>query len=80
MRAMDPLFGMALLFAPVQEQTWMMTLPAFSQTLVFGTFMRGEVPELGQALVSMSATALFALLLVALAAWLYEREQLIFGG
>ena len=72
--------GMGLVFAPVQVQEWMMTIPTFSQTLLFGQFLRGEPVSSLNIVISTTVTTALALILVAIAARLYEREKLIFGG
>ena len=71
--------GMILVFAPVQAKEWMMTIPTFSQTLLLSRFFQGEAVAVSDALVSMSTSVVAALVLLALAAWLYEQEKLIFG-
>ena len=72
--------GMVLVFAPVQAKAWMMTVPAFSQTLLLGAFVRGEGVALVDAALSMASSSVAALALIVLAARLYEREKLIFGA
>ena len=72
--------GMVLVFAPVQAKAWMMTVPAFSQTLLLGAFVRGEGVTLVDAALSMASSSVAALALIVLAARLYEREKLIFGA
>ncbi len=72
--------GMALVFAPVHTQEWMMTIPIFSQTLLMGQFVRGEDVLALNLLASISFTSLLALGLVYISSRLYERENLIFGG
>ncbi|MEE8393651.1 MAG: ABC transporter permease subunit [Rhodospirillales bacterium] len=72
--------GLVLVFSPVEAEGWMMTIPTFSQTLLFGQFVRGEAVSMLNVAISTSATTLVALVLVAIAAGLYEREKLIFGG
>ena len=71
---------MGLVFAPVQVQEWMMTIPTFSQTLLFGQFLRGEPVSALNIVISATVTTALALILVAVAARLYDREKLIFGG
>ncbi len=71
--------GMVLVFAPVQAKEWMMTIPTFSQTLLLSDFVQGEAVAVSDALVSMSTSVLAALVLLVIAARLYEREKLIFG-
>jgi sodium transport system permease protein len=72
--------GMLLVVAPVQVHDWMMTVPTFGQTILFGQMIRGEAVSLTDIAVSTSATVVVAVLLIAAAARLYEREKLIFGG
>ena len=71
--------GMILVFAPVQAHDWMMAVPIFSQTLLLGQILRDESVAAVNVLVSMGFTTAAALVLLALAARLYEREKLIFG-
>ena len=71
--------GMALVFFPVEADAWMMTLPTFGQTLLFGQLMRGEAVASVNVLVCTVTTTLVALALMAVAGRLYEREALIFG-
>lgn len=72
--------GMAMVFAPVQLQDWMMTIPIFSQTLLMGQFVRGEEVAFAHMIISISFTAIVVVLLLGICARLYEREKLIFGG
>ncbi len=72
--------GMVMVFAPVQAQGWMMTIPIFSQTLLLGQFVRGEPIAIVNVLLSMSVSGLIAVGLLLIAARLYEREKLIFGS
>jgi len=72
--------GMVLVFAPVQAKAWMMTIPAFSQTLLLGAFVRNETLSMADVTLSMVSSLVVALALIAVAARLYEREKLIFGG
>lgn len=71
--------GMVMVFAPVQVQEWMMMIPAFSQTLLLGQFVRGDAVAMPDAMLSMVSSMVAALALVFFAARLYERENLIFG-
>jgi sodium transport system permease protein len=72
--------GLALVFLPLVPQGWMMAVPTFGQTLLFGQLVRGEPIAFGHALIASGVTLVLALVLLALAAKLYEREELIFGG
>ncbi len=55
-------------------------LARFSQTLLLGQIMRDEAVSSVAVLVSMGFTTAAAFVLMALAARLYDREKLIFGG
>jgi sodium transport system permease protein len=72
--------GMVMVFAPVQAKAWMMTIPAFSQTLLLGQFVHGEALAATDVLMSMASSTAAAAMLIVLAARLYESEKLIFGG
>lgn len=72
--------GMVMVFAPVQTQDWMMTIPAFSQTLLLGQIVRQEEIMLSHVSLSVGGTMLISLALLMIAARLYRRETLIFGG
>ena len=72
--------GLLLVVAPVRVHDWMMAVPTFGQTLLFGQMVRGEAVSMADVAVSTSATVVVAGLLIAAAARLYEREKLIFGG
>ena len=72
--------GMVMVFAPVQVQGWMMTIPIFSQTLLLGQFVRGEPIAPVNVVLSMSVSGAIAVGLLLVAARLYEREKLIFGS
>ncbi len=72
--------GLALVFVPLHPQPWMMTIPAFAQTLLFGQCLRGDAPSLLNLMVAFAVAAALAAALCAFAARLYEREELIFGN
>jgi len=71
--------GMVLVFSPVEAQGWMIALPSFGQTLLFGQLVRGEAIDVGNFLLAGAVTIALALVLLAFAARLYEREALIFS-
>jgi len=68
-----------LVFSPVEAQSWMMSLPAFGQTLLFGQLLRGEAVDLVNVILSGVMTLLATALLLWFASRLYERETLVFG-
>lgn len=72
--------GMALVFFALETEAWMMAVPTFGQTLLFGQLVRGEGIDMANAGLCVLTTTLAALALLAIAGRLYEREELIFGG
>lgn len=65
---------------PVRPETWMMSIPLFSQNMLIGEIVRGEaVPFLWHAL-SFGSTLIIGLVLAVMAATLYNRPRLIFSG
>lgn len=72
--------GMILVFVPVKAAAWMMAIPTFGQILLIGKLMREEPVALTQVAVSVGCTAAITALLLYIAARLYERDQLLFGG
>ncbi len=72
--------GMIMVFIPVKAKIWMMGVPTFSQVLLIGKLMRDEGIRPVETLVSISSTAAVAALLFVLAARLYDRDKLVFGG
>jgi sodium transport system permease protein len=65
---------------PVKPETWMMSIPMFSQNLLIGEFVRGEVvPNLWLAM-SLGGTLAIGLVLAAFAATLFNRPRVVFSG
>jgi sodium transport system permease protein len=64
---------------PIKAETWMMSIPLFSQNLLIGEILRDEAVPLAWYGLSVSSTLLIGLLLAALAANLYNRPKLIFS-
>jgi len=65
---------------PIRPDTWMMSIPLFSQNLLIGEIVRDEtVSPLWYAL-SFGSTLLIGLALAAVAANLYNKPRLVFGG
>jgi sodium transport system permease protein len=65
---------------PVKPETWMMAIPMFSQNLLIGEFVRGEVvPGLWLAM-SLGGTLAIGLVLAAFAATLFNRPRVVFSG
>lgn len=65
---------------PLTPETWMMSIPMFSQNLLIGEIVRGEaVPFLWLAL-SAAGTLLLGLMFAAVAANLFNRPRLVFSS
>lgn len=71
--------GMVLVFSTVQAQNWMMALPTFGQTLIFGRVVQGEGMALSDLLISASVTLVATACLLVIAARHCENESLIFA-
>jgi sodium transport system permease protein len=78
---MIPMIPSILFMAnPVKPETWMMAIPMFSQNLLIGEFVRGEVvPNLWLAM-SLGGTLAIGLVLAAFAATLFNRPRVVFSG
>ena len=78
---MIPMIPSILFMAnPVKPETWMMSIPMFSQNLLIGEFVRGEVvPNLWLAM-SLGGTLAIGLVLAAFAATLFNRPGVVFSG
>lgn len=72
--------GLGLAFLPVKPQLWMMLIPTFGQQILINQLMRGEVINTLHVVLSVIATLLLALVLIAVAIRLYERERILFGA
>jgi len=65
---------------PVKAETWMMNVPLFSQNMLIGELIRDESVPLAWYALSISSTLVIGLVLAVIAANLYNRPKLIFGG
>jgi sodium transport system permease protein len=65
---------------PMKPETWMMTIPMFSQNLLIGEFVRGESVDILWLALSMGSTLLIGLAFVALAATLFSRPRVVFAS
>jgi len=64
---------------PVKAELWAMLVPTFGQQLLINQVLRGESVRPLNVIVSAAVTLLAGLLLMFVAARLYEREQILFG-
>jgi sodium transport system permease protein len=65
---------------PIRAEAWMMSVPLFSQNILIGEIIRGEAVALSWYTMSIASTLVIGLALAVLAATLYNRPRLIFGG
>ncbi len=70
--------GMIMVFVPVTGKTWMMTLPTFGQSVLFGALIRGDPFDPLHAVVASLSTLAVAGLILLAAARFYDREQVAF--
>jgi sodium transport system permease protein len=71
--------AMLITLSPMEPKTWMMTIPAFSQTLLLNGLLRGEPIPLAWQLLSAGSALVGAALAVAGAVWLIGQEKIVFG-
>jgi sodium transport system permease protein len=65
---------------PMKPETWMMSIPMFSQNLLIGEFVRGESVSLYWLSLSMGGTLLIGLGFAAVAATLFNRPRIVFSN
>ena len=65
---------------PIRPDTWMMSIPLFSQNLMIGEIVRDEVVSPLWFFLSIGSTLLIGLVLATVAANLYNKPRLIFSG
>jgi len=65
---------------PIRPETWMMSIPMFSQNLLIGEIIRGDAVSLAWYALSIASTLVIGLTLAVIAANLYNKPHLIFSG
>ena len=76
-----PLIPSILFMAnPIKPETWMMSIPLFSQNLLIGEFVRGEAVPMTWLAMSAAGTLLIGLALAAYAATLFNKPRVVFSG
>jgi len=65
---------------PIRPDTWMMSIPLFSQNLLIGEIVRDEIVSPVWYAFSIGSTLLIGLALATVAANLYNKPRLIFSG
>lgn len=71
--------SLALMFMPVKEKLWMMTIPILSQNIIINQIMRGEQVEVVSIIAAILGSLLTGLVLALVAIKLYNRESLLFS-
>ncbi len=71
--------SMALMFLPVKEKLWMMSIPVLSQNLIINQIIRGEQVATMSIIVTIIGSLFIGLLLALAAIKLYNRESLLFS-
>lgn len=72
--------GMIMVFVPIQASAWAMLIPTYGQTILIGQLVRGETPDYGFMALSCLATTVVAMVLLVMAARLYNRENMAFAN
>ena len=65
---------------PMKPETWMMSVPMFSQNLLIGEFVRGESVSALWLAMSMGSTLLIGFAFAAIAATLFNRPKIVFSS
>jgi len=65
---------------PMKPETWMMSIPMFSQNLLIGEFVRGESVSTLWLAMSMGSTLLIGFGFAAVAATLFNRPRIVFSS
>jgi len=71
--------GAFLAFLPVKPGLATMLIPTFGQSILINQMLRGETVLLDHILIASAATLVVAIILVFVAIYLYQREQILFG-
>jgi sodium transport system permease protein len=64
---------------PVDNEAWMMAVPALSQTVLFNSLLRGEAVPAAWYLAAVLSTLVAAAAALAGAVWLIGQEKIVFG-
>lgn len=65
---------------PVKAESWMMSVPLFSQNILIGEFIRDQSVPLAWYTMSIASTLVIGIALAMVAASIYNRPKLIFGS
>jgi hypothetical protein len=64
----------------MKPETWMMAIPMFSQNLLIGEFVRGELINPLWLMMSMGSTLIIGFAFAAVAATLFNRPRVVFSS
>ncbi len=70
--------SMLLMFMPIKEQLWMMSVPILGQNLVINELMRGDSVGWDAIGLAIAGTLIVGLVLAWIAVKLYNREKMLF--
>jgi sodium transport system permease protein len=70
--------SMLLMFMPIKEQLWMMSVPILGQNLVINELMRGDSVGWDAIGLAVAGTLIVGLVLAWIAVKLYNREKMLF--
>lgn len=70
--------SMLLMFMPIKEQLWMMSVPILGQNLVINNLMRGDVVGWDAIGLAIAGTLIVGVILAWIAVKLYNREKMLF--
>ncbi|KAA3643623.1 MAG: ABC transporter permease [Proteobacteria bacterium] len=71
--------SMLLMFMPIKEQLWMMSIPILGQNLVINNLMRGDAVAWDAIGLAIAGTLIVGLALAWIAVKLYNREKMLFA-
>jgi sodium transport system permease protein len=71
--------SMFISLSPIEPKTWMMAIPAFSQTVLLNNLLRGDAITPLWHVVSAVTTLAAAGVAVGAAIWLIGQEKIVFG-
>ncbi|MBI1208246.1 MAG: ABC transporter permease subunit [Azospirillum sp.] len=72
--------GMAMVFVPLQVQTWMAAVPVLGQMMVFGQLVAGDPVAPLHLVLSAVTTGVVTVGMFRVATALFQREKLFFSG
>lgn len=65
---------------PIRDQAWMYAVPTIGQVFLVNNVLRGEALPPAELALSVGVTLVIALVALAGAIWLYDREEIVLGA